>query len=54
MVTVVKEGASASVIKKILTKLRKNYGFSFKKHSGVIKLKEDPLEIQKKMRDEWS
>jgi hypothetical protein len=54
MVTIVKEGASASVIKKILSRLKKNYGFSSKKHSGVIKLKEDPMEIQKKMRDEWS
>lgn len=24
-----------------------------KKYVGVLKLKEDPLEIQKRMRDEW-
>lgn len=26
---------------------------NFKKYVGVLKLKEDPLEIQKRMRDEW-
>jgi hypothetical protein len=26
---------------------------NFKKYVGVLKLKEDPMEIQKRMRDEW-
>lgn len=28
-------------------------GVDTKKYCGVIKLKEDPLTIQKKLRDEW-
>ena len=29
-------------------------GFDAKKYCGKIKLKEHPLEIQKRLRDEWS
>lgn len=28
-------------------------GVDTKKYCGVLKLKEDPLTIQKKLRDEW-
>ncbi len=28
-------------------------GFNVKKYNGVLKLKEDPLTIQKQLRDEW-
>ena len=53
MVTVIKKGSSRLAIRQSLEKLKHRKGFDAKKHSGVIKLKENPLTIQKKMRDEW-
>jgi len=53
MVTVIKKGSSRSSIKKSLEKLKSHKGIDAKKHSGVITLKETPLTIQKKIRDEW-
>lgn len=32
---------------------RKRKGVDVKSYSGTISLKEDPLTIQKRMRDEW-
>jgi len=56
MVLVLKKGATQKEIDQINKKLgalpgRKN--LDAKKYCGVIKLKEDPLAIQKKLRDEW-
>lgn len=54
MVTVIKKGANKEELEKALSKLEKAKKFDAYKYCGVIKLKEDPLEIQKKMRDEWA
>ena len=55
MSTKVKSKTKRSVKKKIeyqgAVKLKKL--FNAKKYNGIIKLKEDPLEIQKKLRNEW-
>lgn len=55
MVVVLKKGASREEIEKLRIKpaLKKPAGVDTKKYCGVLKLKEDPLIIQKKMRDEW-
>ena len=56
MVLVLKKGASekeVQLIKKKLQKKSNKPGINLKKYSGKIKLKEDPLVIQKKLRDEW-
>lgn len=53
MVVVIKGSDSKKKIAEALKKLRKRKGFNARKHCGVIKLKEDPLTIQKKLRDEW-
>jgi hypothetical protein len=53
MVLVLKKGASKKEMDSIAEKLRTVKGVDTKKYSGTIKLREDPLAIQKKMRDEW-
>ncbi len=54
MVIVIKKGMSR---KEILTALKKHTakpkGPDLKKYFGSISLSEDPVELQKKMRDEW-
>ena len=53
MVTIIKKGANRKEIESALSKVKDHKGFDPYKHCGVIKLQEDPLEIQRKMRDEW-
>jgi hypothetical protein len=53
MVLVLKKGASKKEMDNISAKLQTVKGVDTKKYCGTIKLKEDPLTIQKKMRDEW-
>jgi hypothetical protein len=56
MVLVLKKGASKKDIEEIEKKLYKNVvvaGFNAKKYNGVLKLKEDPLTIQNRLRNEW-
>jgi hypothetical protein len=55
MVLVLKKGATKKEIAAIRKKLEKlpTKGVDTKKYCGVITLKEDPLVIQQKMRDEW-
>jgi hypothetical protein len=53
MVLVLKKGASKKEMDNISAKLRIVKGVNTKKYCGTIKLKEDPLAIQKQMRDEW-
>lgn len=55
MVLVLKKGASRKDIEALRKKLerRLSKGVDTKKYCGVIRLKEDPLEMQQKMRDEW-
>ncbi|MDH5367778.1 MAG: hypothetical protein OEW67_12380 [Cyclobacteriaceae bacterium] len=53
MVTVIKKGSDKKVINKILKEALRTKGVDTHKYCGVITLKEDPLVIQKRMRDEW-
>ena len=56
MVAVLKKGENKKNMQKLMDKLskRKNpKGIDAHKFCGVIHLKEDALEIQKKLRDEW-
>ncbi len=56
MVLVLNKGASKKeieLINKKLSKLPSGKKLDAKKFCGVIKLKEDPLAIQKRLRDEW-
>lgn len=56
MVLVLKKGASKKEIEDIEKKLyseKSPRGFNAKKYNGVLPLKEDPLDIQLKLRDEW-
>ena len=59
MTVVINSNSSPKEIEVALQKLQKNAGrkakrrFDAFKYCGVIKLKEDPLAIQKAMRDEW-
>jgi hypothetical protein len=57
MVLVLKKGATKKEIDAItekLTKIRRRKRFDAYKHCGVIKLPEDALAIQKRLRDEWN
>lgn len=56
MVTVLKQGENKKNMRKLLEDLRKNKerkGINAQKYCGTIKLKEDALSIQKRIRDEW-
>lgn len=56
MVLVLKKGASKKEMERINKKLRllpSRKKLDAKKYCGVIKLTEDPLAIQKRLRDEW-
>ncbi len=56
MVLVLKKGATRQEIRALEKKLYGKQvvsGFNAKKYNGVLKLKEDPLTIQKQLRDEW-
>jgi hypothetical protein len=53
---VLKKGASKTEIEAIEKKLyfeKNTSGFNAKKYNGVVSLKEDPLSMQMKLRDEW-
>jgi len=53
MVTIIKKGSDKKEVEKALSKIKRKKKFDAYKYCGTISLKEDPLEIQKKMRDEW-
>jgi hypothetical protein len=56
MVLVLKKGATKKdieAIEKLLYKEKASGGFNAKKYNGILNLKEDPLTIQKNLRDEW-
>lgn len=53
---ILQKGASRKDIEAIEKKLYKGNaqrGFNAKKYNGILKLKENPLTIQIKLRDEW-
>ena len=55
MVTVIKKGMRKKEIASLLKrheKYNKN-SINLEKYCGIIELKEEPLLIQKKLRDEW-
>lgn len=56
MILVLKKGATEREMKAIRKKLRREYnkkGVDLKKYGGTLKLKEDPLIIQYRLRGEW-
>jgi len=58
MTVVIKKGDSKEHMDQLLKKVAEQpinptKKFEATKYSGTVKFKEDPLEIQKKMRDEW-
>ncbi|MES2702020.1 MAG: hypothetical protein V4649_05245 [Bacteroidota bacterium] len=56
MVLILKKGATEKEMQSIRKKLHKKSakgGVDLTKHSGILNLKEDPLAIQQKLRDEW-
>ncbi len=55
MVNILKYGTKGEQIRSLLKKLStsKGRGIDSSKYSGTIRLKEDPLEMQKKLRNEW-
>ncbi len=54
MITTIKKGTSTEKIRLALKKRQvKTNSPDLKKYCGSISLQEDPLEMQKKWRDEW-
>ncbi|MFM1961970.1 MAG: hypothetical protein RLZZ172_815 [Bacteroidota bacterium] len=53
MVLILKKGASKKEIESIEKKLKNPPGVDVLKHCGKIKLKTDPLILQKSLRNEW-
>ena len=56
MVMTIKKGTGKDQIKAMLDKLRGkrlSIKSDISKYCGVLSLNEDPLELQKKWRDEW-
>lgn len=54
MVTIIKKGASRQEIKKRINKvIAKQSNKGIMKYAGKLKSNIDPLEYQKKMRNEW-
>lgn len=53
MVTVIKKSEAKKTGGKQLDKALKSEGVNTHKHCGVIKLGQDPLAIQRQLRDEW-
>jgi hypothetical protein len=55
MVTIIKQGLKKDSITKLLNRLsnKPGKGIDTHKYSGLIRLKRDPLDIQKELRNEW-
>ena len=53
MVTIIKKGSDKKEIEKALSKVKSKKQFDAYKYCGTLKLKEDALAIQKRMRNEW-
>lgn len=55
MITVIKKGARKEDIKKMLQKIEliPKKGFDARKFCGILKTEEDPVDTQKRLRDEW-
>ncbi len=55
MVSTLKYGSQKDSLSKLLSRLNKRAGkgIDVHKYSGMLKLKDDPLKIQKNLRNEW-
>jgi predicted RNA binding protein with dsRBD fold (UPF0201 family) len=53
MTVTIKSTEDKEKIKKTLTNLKQKGKLNAFEHCGKVKLKEDPVEIQKVMRNEW-
>lgn len=55
MVVIIKKSTPRKQLKVLLRKARpaKGKGIDARKHLGKLKLDEDPLVIQRRLRDEW-
>ena len=56
MVTVIKSGTSKEEIERLLeshSNKKNKKKIDIKKYCGILNLEEDPLELQKKWRNEW-
>ena len=55
MVITLKYGSQKDSLSKLLARLNKKSGkgIDVRKYSGILKLKGDPLSIQKQLRHEW-
>ena len=56
MVTIIRKGASKDKIKTLFEqsrKQKKTKKIDLQKYCGILNLKEDPLTLQKKWRNEW-
>ena len=54
MVTIIKDNESKKSIEEKLSKMKPKKRFNAKKHTGVIVLREKPLTIQERSRNEWN
>jgi hypothetical protein len=56
MSVVVKKKSPGKRIKRLLKKARtkRTEGFDAKRFNGALKLKGDPVKVQRKLRDEWA
>ncbi|MFH5834389.1 hypothetical protein ACG2F4_19275 [Halalkalibaculum sp. DA3122] len=54
MITIIKKGSTAETVKEKFRQLEagKNKE-SIKRYCGILKLKKDPVKLQKEWRDEW-
>lgn len=55
MITLIKKGMRKKEIHSLLERHKKlnKKNIDLEKYCGIIELLEDPIEIQKKLRDEW-
>ena len=53
MKTIIKQKEDHKKASAAFNKALQKKGVDTRKHCGVIRLKEDPLTLQKRMRDEW-
>jgi len=53
MVVVIKKGDDTKSIQTKLHKLKKGKGFPASKFTGKIKIEEDAVRIQRRLRNEW-
>jgi len=56
MVMTIKRGSTKDKIEnliKLLTSTKEDTGINAYQYCGILKLKESPNEIQKRLRDEW-